>query len=61
MGCRCQERAEAFRRAIAAGGRFDGRDVARELSLVGRTLREDVRSGALARAALTRLAVLRKR
>jgi hypothetical protein len=39
---------------------LSGRDVARELGLVGRTLREDIRSGALARAAVARMATLRK-
>jgi hypothetical protein len=42
MGCRCKERAEALRKAAAAGLKFNGRDVAHELGLVGRTLREDV-------------------
>lgn len=60
MGCRCQERGEALRRAAASAARGEIRDVVRELSFVGRTLNEDRRSGELARAAVARLAVLRK-
>ena len=61
MGCRCRERRQALQRAVEAGQKGDVRDVGRELSLVGRTFREDVRSGALARAAVARLATLSKR
>lgn len=59
MGCQCRERAEALRRAAQAVTHGEGDKVVAELSLVGRTLREDVRSGDLARAAIARLAVLR--
>jgi hypothetical protein len=59
MGCRCGERTEALRRAVIAGARGDIRAVTREAEFVGRTLREDLRSGALARAAQQRLSVLR--
>jgi len=61
MGCKCAERRAALRRAVEAGKSGDVRDIGRELSLVGRTFREDVRSGALARAAVARLATFRKR
>jgi hypothetical protein len=61
MGCRCRERAEALRVAARAAARGEIRDAVRELSLVSRTLREDVRNGELARAALARLAIMRRR
>lgn len=60
MGCRCKERAEAIKRAVGAAASFDGRNVARQLEFVGRTLQQDIRSGALARAAMTRLPTLRR-
>lgn len=59
MGCRCNERAQALRSAVKAGARGDVAAVARDLSFIGKTLREDVRSGDLARVALQRLSVLR--
>jgi hypothetical protein len=61
MGCRCNERAEALRRVVHAGARVEVRAVAREAAFVGRTLREDLRSGALARSAMQRLSLLRRR
>jgi hypothetical protein len=61
MGCRCKERAVQLRSAVAAGARGELRAVAREIAAVGKTLREDLRSGALARAAQSRLALLRRR
>ncbi len=61
MGCRCQERAAALRRTVYDIGRGDFREVAREVGFVGRTFREDARSGALARAALQRMTLLRGR
>jgi hypothetical protein len=61
MGCRCKERAEALRRAVAATARGDRNALGRELGFVGRTIVEDTRSGALARVAMQRLAVLRRR
>jgi hypothetical protein len=61
MGCKCAERRAALRRAVEAGKTGDVRDIGRELSLVGRTLSQDVRSGALARAAVARLATFRRR
>ncbi len=59
MGCRCQERAASLRRAISDIARGDLRALGREASFVGRTFREDARSGALARAALQRMTLLR--
>ncbi len=61
MGCKCAERKAALLRAVEAGKGGELRDVGRELSLVGPTLRDDVRSGALARAAVARLATFRRR
>jgi len=59
MGCRCNERAEALRNAVKAGARGDVVAAARDLSFIGKTLREDVRSGDLVRLARHRLSVLR--
>jgi alkyl hydroperoxide reductase subunit AhpC len=61
MGCRCQERADAMRRAVVAGNRGEVRAIVRETAYVGRTLREDLRSGALLRAAQNRVSLFRGR
>ncbi len=60
MGCGCKERAAALKRATSAAIGLDGRTVTRELEFVGRTLRQDIRSGALTRAALARTPLLHR-
>lgn len=61
MGCRCSERTDALRRVASAARQGDVRSGVRDVAFVGRTLIEDVRSGALKREAATRLAQLRMR
>ncbi len=61
MGCRCNERADALRRVVSETARGDIRSAGRDLAFVGKTLRDDLRSGAIARLATQRLALLRRR
>lgn len=60
MGCRCRERTDALRRAIAALVRGDLKQAGAQARFVGGTLAEDTRSGAFKREAQMRLAQLRK-
>lgn len=59
MGCRCNERREALDRAGTALARGDIRALTREAGFVAHTTAEDLRTGALQREALVRLARLR--
>ena len=59
MGCRCNERTDALRRAAVAARRGDVRAGVRDVAFVGRTLFEDAMSGALKREASAQLARLR--
>lgn len=61
MPCRCAERREVLRRAAAAASRGEVAEALRDARFVGRTLVQDIRSGALAQAARARLAQRRAR
>ena len=60
MGCRCNERRDAMREGAAAAVRGNVAGAKQAATFVSRTLIEDVRRGELQRAAMQRLADLRR-
>ena len=61
MGCKCNERRQAIGRAVVAVANGDGKAVVAAAAYVGRTVAQDVQSGALKQAALQNLARLVRR
>jgi hypothetical protein len=59
MGCRCNERGKALSSAASAVARGNMQSAGKSLAYVGRTLTQDVRSGAIKTAAANRLAQMR--
>ena len=59
MGCRCNERGAALKAAAASAVRGNVKAASQSLAYVGRTMAQDVRSGAIKAAATARLAQLR--
>lgn len=60
MGCRCTERAADLNRAVDSIKRGEVKAAAHAVGHAGRTLVEDVKSGAIKRAIGARLATMRR-
>lgn len=59
--CNCKQRGQALRRAASSIVRGNVKSAAQSIGYVGRSLSQDVQSGALKSAAAARLNQLRKR